>query len=215
MSIDRGCDLAHNSAASRKGGKGSTMATTKTVPSRRREAACKAILDATSEIIAEKGLDNFTISEIGRKAQINRALIYHYFGDRKNLVERAIDHIMRPYDPIRPDEGSEGLKRAARMHVEHPEISRIFFQMLLDGRRLDFVGQKLSEAKEALERLPRDQSSDEPPDPIFAVIMTMLTQTSWAFARKEFARLLNTSLEKADERFVAQLIRSVGTPTRP
>ena len=191
------------------------MATTKTVPSRRREAACKAILDATSEIIAEKGLDNFTISEIGRKAQINRALIYHYFGDRKNLVERAIDHIMRPYDPIRPDEGSEAFKRAARMHVEHPEISRIFFQMLLDGRRLDFVGQKLIEANEALERLPRNQASDEAPDPLFAVIMTMLTQTSWAFARKEFARLLNISLEKADERFVAQLIRSVGTPTRP
>ena len=189
------------------------MASPKT--SSRREAACNAILDATSQIIAEKGLDSFTISEIGRKANINRALIYHYFGDRKNLVERAIDHIMRPYDPIRPDEGDASLKRAARMHVEHPEISRIFFQLLLNGRRLDFVGQKLVKAKEALERLPGDQASAGAPDPIFVAVITMLTQASWSFARKEFARLLNISLEEADERFVDQLVRSVALRSRP
>ena len=191
------------------------MATPKARASRRREAACNAILDATSQIIAEKGLDSFTISEIGRKAHINRALIYHYFGDRKNLVTRAIDHIMRPYEPIGPEEGIESLKRAARMHVEHPEISRIFFQMLLDGRRLDFVGQKLLKAKEALERLPGDQASAGAPDPIFVAIITMLTQTSWSFARKEFSRLLNISVEEADERFVAQLVRSVDLRSRP
>ena len=72
--------------------------TTPPIRTHDRQATCKAILDATAAIITEKGLDNFTISEIGRRGNVNRALIYHYYQNRENLITHAIEHLMERYE---------------------------------------------------------------------------------------------------------------------
>ncbi len=181
------------------------MAKAKKGSSGRREVACNAILDATSQIIAEKGIDAFTITEIGLRAKINRALIYHYFGDRDNLVVSAIDHVMRKYAPFY---GAEGIKRGVQMSIEHPEVARFFFQMLLNGRPLPGIGPRMKETAEAVERLGREQKPPVKLDGTFAAIMTSLALLSWSFSRREFARMLDISLKEADTRFAAQVKRS-------
>jgi len=175
----------------------------------KREAACNAILDAASLLIAEKGIDGFTISEVAKRARINRALIYHYFGGRDSLVAQAIEHVMRRYEPLPPEAGAESMERAVRMHIEHPEIARFFFQMLLSDRSLPRIGEHTMKTIDAWQRFKREHAPHAPLDPTFVVIIIELAQLSWSFARHEFARLLGISVKEADRRFIAQLQRPV------
>ena len=177
---------------------------------RKREAACNAILDATSGIIAEKGIEGFTISEVALRAQINRALIYHYFGDRNNLVVQAINHILSRYQPTQPESGAEGVERTVRMHIEHPEVARFFFQMLLNGRPLPGLGERTMNNIETLEGLRQKHAPQSPFDATFVVIILMLAELSWAFSREEISRLLGISVQEGDERFIGQLKRAIG-----
>jgi len=186
------------------------MAASSPAFARKREATCSAILDATGRLIAQKGVNGFTISEVAQRAQINRALIYHYFKDREKLVAEAIQHIVDRYQPVGHETNDDAVERMVRMHIEHPEIARFFIQLLLDGRPLPSLGPHIRAAIDALERFQRHRTSDAPFDPAFAMIMLTLTQLSWAFARTELARLLDIDVEEADQRFIEQLKRVVG-----
>lgn len=173
----------------------------------RRDAACNAILDATTCIIADKGVDGFTISEVAQRAQINRALIYHYFKTRENLIFQAMGHVINRYPHTRPELGANAVEQNTRMHIEHPEIARLFFQMLLNGRPLPSLSRPLFDAIDDLERLKQERAPDMVFDPAFGVIVSVLAQVGWAVAREEIARHLQISLEEADARFIAVLSR--------
>ncbi|NLI93385.1 MAG: TetR/AcrR family transcriptional regulator [Peptococcaceae bacterium] len=43
------------------------------------------ILNTATSIFAEKGLDGARVDEIAEKAEINKRMIYHYFGNKENL----------------------------------------------------------------------------------------------------------------------------------
>ena len=176
--------------------------------SRRREQTCNAILEAASRLIADKGTDGFTISEVAVRSGVNRALIYHYFKDRDNLVLEAIRHIVHRYEQVRPPFGLDAAERMVRMHIEHPEIGRFFYQMLLSGRPLPGLSQHVFNAIEDLERLRSERAPGSRFDPTFAVISATLVQLAWGFARDEIARHLGVTVEEADERFIAQLGRT-------
>ncbi|OGO50913.1 MAG: hypothetical protein A2148_02110 [Chloroflexi bacterium RBG_16_68_14] len=150
-------------------------------------------------------MDGFTISEVAKRAKINRALIYHYFQNRDNLVAHAIDHILRRNQEEEPGINADSVERGVRMHIEHPEVARFFYQLLLTGRPLLHLGERLRHTTAALEQIRQERAPDATYDIAFGVIALVLAQMAWPFAREEFARLLGISVEEADERFIAQL----------
>lgn len=183
------------------------MAANTHATSRKREATQNAILDATASLIAEKGIDGFTLSEVALRGKINRALIYHYFHDRDNLIFSAVRHIVRRYDETKPYGGPDAAARSARMHIDHPEIGRFFFQLLLTDRPMPPLSQRMVRAIDALENIKAERAPESSFDPAIAVITGWLAQLSWSFARNEVARLLDISLEEADARFIANMRR--------
>ncbi len=50
-----------------------------------------ALLEATIEVVGEKGLRGLTFRAVGEKAGVNNSLIAHYFGTRDALIEAAFD----------------------------------------------------------------------------------------------------------------------------
>ena len=182
------------------------MTTVPSAPARthNRQATCNAILDATAEIITEKGLDNFTISEVGRRAGVNRALIYHYYQNRENLVVHAVDWIMERNNIEASKLSGEAVARNARIYIEHPEIGRFVFQLLLSGRPLSRLGERLRENLAHVESLMRQQFPDSHEDPTFSMIILALSQYAWSFSRNEIANALGMSVEEADERFLEE-----------
>jgi AcrR family transcriptional regulator len=175
---------------------------------RKREATTTAILDATSAIIAESGVEGFTMSDVAARAKINRSLIYHYFKDRENLVFQAIRHIVNQYEAIAPEVGPDALERNARMHIRHPEIGRFFFQLFLTGREVPQFAKRMRDAMDELRRLKAERAPDADFDPEVTIIIAWLTQLAWSFSREEIARHLGISVEEADARFIANLRRA-------
>ena len=52
-----------------------------------------ALLDAAVQQIAAKGARGMRVEEVARAAGVSPALIYHHFGDRSTLLQRALEHI--------------------------------------------------------------------------------------------------------------------------
>ena len=180
-----------------------------TAPTRthNRQATCDAILAATAAIITEKGLENFTISEVGRRADVNRALIYHYYQNRENLISHAIDWIMERFNIPESSLSGDGAARSARSYIEHPEIGRFVFQLLLSGRPLLRIGERLQEQISHVDLLMRQQFPDADADPSFSVLILAASCYAWSFSRQELADVLGLSVEEADERFIREVVR--------
>jgi AcrR family transcriptional regulator len=177
-------------------------------PTRKREATQKAILDATVALIVEKGIDGFTLSDVAQRGKINRALIYHYFHTRENLVFQAIRYIVNRYEETKPPGGPDAAERSARMHIEHPEIGRFFFQLLLTNRPMPDLSKRIVAAIAAMKQLKVSNTPDGDFDPEMSVMTGWLAQLSWSFARTEIARLLGMTVEEADTRFIASMRRA-------
>lgn len=59
----------------------------------RREEAERSILDAAVRLVAEKGLDGFTLADAGEAAGYSRGLPAHYFGSKPDLLAAAARYI--------------------------------------------------------------------------------------------------------------------------
>ncbi len=59
----------------------------------RREEAERLILDAAVRLVAEKGLDEFTLADAGEAAGYSRGLPAHYFGSKADLLSAVASHI--------------------------------------------------------------------------------------------------------------------------
>ncbi|MCH7697918.1 MAG: TetR/AcrR family transcriptional regulator [Chloroflexi bacterium] len=169
----------------------------------RREATTSAILRATGELIAEKGIDGFTLSEVSRRAGINRALIYHYFQNRDNLIHCTIDDIVERNKEAPGVPNADAVESSLRLHIAHPEVSRVFFQLLLAKSPSLPLGNRLTDAIESIERYHREANIDIPYDFTFLLILLVLAQFSWPLSREAISKTLNISVEEADERFIA------------
>lgn len=57
---------------------------------RGRDEVRAAVLDATRELVAERGLDRFSVRDIAGRAGINHALVHRYFGTKAAVVEEML-----------------------------------------------------------------------------------------------------------------------------
>ncbi len=169
----------------------------------RREATTSAILRATGDLIAERGIDGFTLSEVSRRAGINRALIYHYFQNRDNLIVSAINDILERNKQAPSEPNADAVEDSLRVHIAHPEVSRVFFQLLLARSPSLPLGNRLTDSIESIDRYHREANIDIPYDLTFLLIMLVLAQFSWPLSREAISKTLDIGVEEADERFIA------------
>ena len=59
-------------------------------PEDRRDQLLKAALAA----LAETGIEQFTMAEVARRAEVSPALVVHYFGDRDRLIEATFRQLV-------------------------------------------------------------------------------------------------------------------------
>jgi AcrR family transcriptional regulator len=69
---------------------------------RRRDAAAtrQLLLDAATELFAERGYDRTTVRDIATRAGVNQALLFRYFGSKEALFAAATaGHSLRDVEP--------------------------------------------------------------------------------------------------------------------
>ncbi len=80
------------------------------------DVAREAILNAAERVFAEKGFGGARVDAIAEEAGYNKALLFHYFGDKEGLYEALIERMMtlntaeltRIFAPIVNDEAAVG-----------------------------------------------------------------------------------------------------------
>lgn len=115
-------------------------------PRRRSERARVAILEATNELLHERGLENLSIEEIATHAGVGKQTIYRWWPTRPALVADALLHrddlapllpkdtgdVVKDLsrwagglaDSLGSDRGAATLRMLTAAATEHPEISR-------------------------------------------------------------------------------------------
>lgn len=118
---------------------------TVTVTRRDAQKTQERILSAARAAFGEHGVDGATIEAIARAAQVNKRMVYHYFGGKEDLYLRVLEDTYaarRRHDAILdvgacdPEEGMRRLIRAAFAYCrENPDYIKLLVVENLNGAR--------------------------------------------------------------------------------
>jgi TetR/AcrR family transcriptional regulator, repressor for neighboring sulfatase len=105
-----------------------------------------AVLEAASELFAERGPAATSIREVAARSGVNHGLVYRHFGTKEELVAAVLDHVSDQVNQAIAGSSGETQARAERQW-------RILAHTILDGypvgrlqRRFPFVSQLVDEA---------------------------------------------------------------------
>ena len=107
-----------------------------------------AVLDAASELFAEKGPAATSIREVATRSRVNHGLVYRHFGTKEELVAAVLDHVSDRFNlsvaASAPDTGAVAERQW-----------RVLARAILDGypvgqlqHRFPFVAQLVAEAEQ-------------------------------------------------------------------
>lgn len=88
----------------------------------RKSQAEKALLNAAEGLIAERGISNTSLAEIGERAGYSRGLVNHHFGTKetliRRLVERAQNRFAAPLERAAGTTGRDALLAVVDIYLE-------------------------------------------------------------------------------------------------
>jgi AcrR family transcriptional regulator len=137
------------------------------------------LLRAARQLIAERGPEGLAISEVVRRADLNRTTAYKHFRTRDELVAAVMESLAAEVGDMltQPMPFGERIDYMARFFVEHPEIGRLMLHHLLSENPFPraawdrFVGQ--------LARLAKSYRSQEGIHPEMLAHILMAIGVMW------------------------------------
>ncbi len=100
------------------------------------------IIDATLELVAEKGVEALSMKEAAKRAGVSRSVAYMHFDDRNHLLKVANSTVserlmseMISFDP--KDSLDKRIFNLATVILENPEAAKILLVDSINGTRLD------------------------------------------------------------------------------
>jgi len=99
------------------------------------------LLQATVDLVAEKGPDALSLKEAARVANVSRGVAYQHFDDREHLLreakawllDRFAESMMGELDPATME---DRVYRVARLVLSHREASRMLIADAMAGKAL-------------------------------------------------------------------------------
>jgi AcrR family transcriptional regulator len=93
-----------------------------------REEVAAAVLEAASDLFAERGPAATSIRDIAARSKVNHGLVFRHFGAKEQLVGAVLDHLSMATTALREAGAPEAeLQAAADRHM------RVIARTLLDG----------------------------------------------------------------------------------
>jgi len=106
-----------------------------------RDEVRTAVLSATTELVAERGPDGFSVREIAARAGVNHALVHRHFGTKADVLEQALaveaDAVVTSMQssglPLTADAASpESISQLLDLLAERPTYWRTLVHAVLD-----------------------------------------------------------------------------------
>jgi len=103
------------------------------------DATHEAILAAARAMMSEHGPDGLTVSDVARRAGVNRGTAYQHFPARERLVEEVLARLAREtkqaLDEDAPRRLADRIDATVEYFVAHPELIRVSLFRMLAGVR--------------------------------------------------------------------------------
>ncbi|WP_078315306.1 TetR family transcriptional regulator [Mycobacterium sp. D16Q16] len=109
-----------------------------------KEEVVEAVLNAASELFAEKGPTATSIREVATRAGVNHGLVHRHFGSKRQLLADTLQHLADAAATLR----EAGAPRE-ELEAAHDLQLRVMVRSTLDG----FPIEELQERKPGMERL--------------------------------------------------------------
>jgi AcrR family transcriptional regulator len=191
-----------------------------------RPATEAALQRAAIELLERHGvLAGLNLREVADEAGVNRGLVYHYFGSRRDLLRAAlrrdVEQRLADFSPGFGLPAPERYERFVRTALTHRQAIVLAMLLVLDG---DPAVQMVPDPAAVRERLARDVEDsalpvDIDPDGIHAALAALVY--GYAALRDRLADELGTDAERLDDqvastarRLVAGL-QATGAPPSP
>jgi len=157
-----------------------------------KDSSVTLLEQAALDLIEENGvLAGLNLREVAEMAGVNRALVYHHFGSREELLRSALTRDLKD----RLDQITQGLslpfnsrvRQMVRTMVQHQPALRLAMLLMLDGKE----SVRLAPLKDAwLETFKQDQAErkiDEALDLEGFLVMISALSYGYALMRESFA----------------------------
>jgi AcrR family transcriptional regulator len=173
--------------------------------------ATEAALQKAALLLLERNgvLAGLNLREVADEAGVNRGLVYHYFGSRRDLLRAAlrsdVRERIRAFEPGLTMAAPSRYERFLRTMLHHRQAAVLAALLVLDGDR----GVRMIPDPEGMhERIQRDAESgvlppDIDPDGLHVAFASMVY--GYMVLREQFAHELGTDADKLDEQLAAMI----------
>ncbi|MGH8965943.1 MAG: TetR/AcrR family transcriptional regulator [Actinomycetes bacterium] len=179
----------------------------------RSQEADAAILDATLDLLIERGVHATSVEQVARRAEVTRATVYRRFPDKTRLLVAAIEgaygnppaapeisdveHLVAGWAHALSDARQRRLLRRLVAAVDDlPELADAYREQL--GRHRDRTRRDVLERARDREQLPPDTDPD--------ALLDVLTGAAW----QHLATRPDTSTPAEIERYLRAVLRVAG-----
>ena len=120
-----------------------------------REEVVAAILEAATDLFAERGPAATSIRDIATRSKVNHGLVFRHFGTKDRLVGAVLDHLGATTTALLQDDPSAAeAERALDRHM------RVMARTLLDGYPVGKLQTRFPGASQLLDRIRPGHDND-------------------------------------------------------
>jgi AcrR family transcriptional regulator len=195
--------------------------TQRSVPRQPNRAATESALQKAALLLLERNgvLAGLNLREVADEAGVNRGLVYHYFGSRRDLLRAAlrsdVSERMSDFRPGLAMEAPARYERFFRTMLHHRQAAVLAMLLILDGDRGVRV---IPDPEGTRERIRRDADGGVLPadidvDALHVAFASLVF--GYTVLRDGFANELDVDADKLDEQvgaMVDQLVRGLADP---
>lgn len=116
-----------------------------------------ALLDAAASVLADQGVEGFTLRECARRAGVSHGAPAHHFSDVRALLSaftaqsfEQLEALTREYQRKAPPDGFSQLLASGTAYVDYALTERARFQLMFRSDRLDTSNEQLRRAGQAV-----------------------------------------------------------------
>ncbi len=131
-----------------------------------------AVLEAASELFAEKGPAATSIREVAARAGVNHGLLHRHFGSKRQLLAATLQHLADSAVALR-----EAGAPAEQLEAAREFQARVMVRSVLDGFPIEELQERFPGMERFLEQV-RSDHSDEPQARLLAA-HAMALQFGW------------------------------------
>ena len=173
------------------------------------------MLSATSELVAERGPDGFSVREIAARAGVNHALVHRHFGTKADVLEQmlaaeaeaVVAAVLESGLPTSGDAGGEVVAELLDLLAARPSYWRTLVHAVLDSPEAALPG--TAKTTELFSGLWRDEDADQAV-PTSVAGMTVL---GWLIFGRFMTDATGADPEAARRAVAAQVAALISTQT--